>query len=183
MKANLKHNYFSSPWVGASTVAAIILLILTTIQTILSIIRAVKMCLIEIGVEERGMAHSIAITSIDDQTSLFPQIENDEIEEKRKVDHLIININERMDDMFEDLDKSSIKSRSILKVNVWLRESNSDAYTPKMIEEGRKVDHLVNIKETIDEMFENLDNSSIQSCTIFKIEEGRKVGHLVDIKE
>ena len=35
-KANLKHNYFSSPWVGASTVAAIILLILTTIQTILA---------------------------------------------------------------------------------------------------------------------------------------------------
>ncbi|KAH0692313.1 hypothetical protein KY285_019410 [Solanum tuberosum] len=42
MKANLKHNYFSCPWVGASTVAAIILLILTTIQTILAIIRAVK---------------------------------------------------------------------------------------------------------------------------------------------
>ncbi|XP_049392345.1 putative UPF0481 protein At3g02645 [Solanum stenotomum] len=36
MKANLMHNYFSSPWVGASTVAAIILLILTTIQTILT---------------------------------------------------------------------------------------------------------------------------------------------------
>ncbi|KAM3338987.1 hypothetical protein P3S68_031073 [Capsicum galapagoense] len=36
MKANLIHNYFSSPWVGASTVAAIILLILTTIQTILA---------------------------------------------------------------------------------------------------------------------------------------------------
>ncbi|XP_055800455.1 uncharacterized protein LOC129869910 [Solanum dulcamara] len=36
MKANLKHNYFSSPWVGASTVAAIILLILTATQTILA---------------------------------------------------------------------------------------------------------------------------------------------------
>ncbi|KAM3338991.1 hypothetical protein P3S68_031077 [Capsicum galapagoense] len=36
MKASLIHNYFSSPWVGASTVAAIILLILTTIQTILA---------------------------------------------------------------------------------------------------------------------------------------------------
>ncbi|WMV23173.1 hypothetical protein MTR67_016558 [Solanum verrucosum] len=42
MKANLKHNYFSSPWVGASTVGAIILLILTTIQTILAITSAVK---------------------------------------------------------------------------------------------------------------------------------------------
>ncbi|KAH0681925.1 hypothetical protein KY289_019677 [Solanum tuberosum] len=42
MQANLKHNYFSSPWVGASTVAAIILLILTTIQTILAITSAVK---------------------------------------------------------------------------------------------------------------------------------------------
>ncbi|XP_049392339.1 putative UPF0481 protein At3g02645 [Solanum stenotomum] len=93
------------------------------------------MCLIEIGVEERGMAHSIEITSIDDQISLLPQIENDEIEEKRKVDHLI-SINERIDEMFEDLDKSSIKSRFIFKVNVWLRESNSDAYTPKMVSIG-----------------------------------------------
>ncbi|WMV23167.1 hypothetical protein MTR67_016552 [Solanum verrucosum] len=39
MKASLKHNYFSSPWVGASTVAAIIL---TTIQTILAILSAFK---------------------------------------------------------------------------------------------------------------------------------------------
>ncbi|KAG5608643.1 hypothetical protein H5410_019924 [Solanum commersonii] len=81
MKANLKHNYFSNPWVGASTVATIILLILTTIHTILAFT--------EIGVEERGMAHSIEITSIDDQISLFPQIENDEIDKGRKVDHLI----------------------------------------------------------------------------------------------
>ncbi|CAN4090356.1 unnamed protein product [Withania somnifera] len=35
LKASLKHNYFSSLWVGA-TVAAIILLILTTIQTVLA---------------------------------------------------------------------------------------------------------------------------------------------------
>ncbi|XP_049391722.1 putative UPF0481 protein At3g02645 [Solanum stenotomum] len=42
MKANLKHNYFSSPWVGASTVAAIILLILTTIQTVLAFTSSVK---------------------------------------------------------------------------------------------------------------------------------------------
>ncbi|KAG5608633.1 hypothetical protein H5410_019914 [Solanum commersonii] len=37
-----------------------------------------------------------------------------------------------MDEIFEDLDKSSIKLRSIFKVNVWLCESNSDTYTPKM---------------------------------------------------
>ncbi|CAN4080907.1 unnamed protein product [Withania somnifera] len=42
MKANLKHNYFSTPWVGASTVAAIILLILTTIQTVLAFTGSVK---------------------------------------------------------------------------------------------------------------------------------------------
>ncbi|XP_009759887.1 UPF0481 protein At3g47200-like [Nicotiana sylvestris] len=33
MKANLRHNYFSSPWAGASTVAAAVLLILTAMQT------------------------------------------------------------------------------------------------------------------------------------------------------
>ncbi|XP_009788155.1 UPF0481 protein At3g47200-like isoform X1 [Nicotiana sylvestris] len=38
MKANLRHNYFHSPWAGVSTVAAIILLLLTVIQTILSFI-------------------------------------------------------------------------------------------------------------------------------------------------
>ncbi|KAM3281348.1 protein like [Capsicum chacoense] len=42
MHASLIHNYFSSPWVGASTVAAIILLILTTIQTILAFTGGVK---------------------------------------------------------------------------------------------------------------------------------------------
>ncbi|KAK4737269.1 hypothetical protein R3W88_000966 [Solanum pinnatisectum] len=44
MKANLLHNYFSSPWVGvgASTVAAIILLILTAMQTILTFTGPVK---------------------------------------------------------------------------------------------------------------------------------------------
>ncbi|WMV23175.1 hypothetical protein MTR67_016560 [Solanum verrucosum] len=36
MKASLRHNYFQSPWVGASTVAAITLLVLTVIQTVLA---------------------------------------------------------------------------------------------------------------------------------------------------
>ncbi|KAG5608693.1 hypothetical protein H5410_019974 [Solanum commersonii] len=34
MKANLRHNYFNSPWAGISTVAAIILLLLTATQTV-----------------------------------------------------------------------------------------------------------------------------------------------------
>ena len=38
-KALLRHQYFSSPWRSASTIAAIILLVLTLIQTILSIIK------------------------------------------------------------------------------------------------------------------------------------------------
>ncbi|KAM3281347.1 hypothetical protein P3S67_028368 [Capsicum chacoense] len=41
-KANLIHNYFSSPWVGASTLAAIVLLILTAIQTVLAFTGEVK---------------------------------------------------------------------------------------------------------------------------------------------
>ncbi|OIT05486.1 PREDICTED: putative UPF0481 protein At3g02645 [Nicotiana attenuata] len=36
MKASLRRNYFNSPWVGASTVAAVILLILTAMQTVLA---------------------------------------------------------------------------------------------------------------------------------------------------
>ncbi|KAK4720669.1 hypothetical protein R3W88_010902 [Solanum pinnatisectum] len=101
--------------------------------------------------------HSIEITPIDDQIPLLPQTKKDElslnyinlffyfintlffwqlnIEEGRKVDHLI-DINERIDEMFEDLDNSSIKSCTIFKVNVWQRESNPDAYTPKMVSIG-----------------------------------------------
>ncbi|KAL3338766.1 hypothetical protein AABB24_027739, partial [Solanum stoloniferum] len=87
-------------------------------------------------VEERSMAdHSIEITPIDDQIPLLPQTKKDEIEEERKVDHSI-DINERIDEMFADLDNSSIKSCTIFKVNVWLRESNPDAYTPKMVSIG-----------------------------------------------
>ena len=41
-KATLKHEYFNTPWRTTSTVAAIILLFPTFIQTIFSIIPAVK---------------------------------------------------------------------------------------------------------------------------------------------
>ena len=40
-KALLRHQYFSSPWKAASTIAAIILLVLTFIQTVCSIIQIV----------------------------------------------------------------------------------------------------------------------------------------------
>ncbi|WMV23137.1 hypothetical protein MTR67_016522 [Solanum verrucosum] len=92
------------------------------------------------------------MTSIDDQIPLLPQTENVDIEEGRKVDHLIDiketnshdplwsktkkSINQIFDEMFEDLDYSSIESCTIFKVNVGLRESNPDAYTPKMISIG-----------------------------------------------
>ncbi|XP_009590371.3 UPF0481 protein At3g47200-like [Nicotiana tomentosiformis] len=42
MMASLRHNYFQSPWAGASTMAAIILLILTVIQTVLAFTGEVK---------------------------------------------------------------------------------------------------------------------------------------------
>ncbi|XP_075089569.1 UPF0481 protein At3g47200-like isoform X1 [Nicotiana tabacum] len=42
MKASLRHNYFNSPWAGASTVGAVILLILTAIQTVLAFTGNVK---------------------------------------------------------------------------------------------------------------------------------------------
>ena len=41
-KATLRHQYFSNPWRTASTIAAIILLVLTFIQTIFSILQVVK---------------------------------------------------------------------------------------------------------------------------------------------
>ncbi|KAM7490190.1 hypothetical protein LguiA_033111 [Lonicera macranthoides] len=41
-KATLKHDYFSSPWRTASTSAAIVLLVLTFIQTVCSILGATK---------------------------------------------------------------------------------------------------------------------------------------------
>ncbi|KAG5608644.1 hypothetical protein H5410_019925 [Solanum commersonii] len=98
------------------------------------------------------MAHSIEMTTIDDQIPLLPQTENDEIEEWRKVDHLIDiketngqdtlwsqtkkSVNQIFDEMLENLDNSSIEACTIFKVNVGLRESNPDAYTPKMISIG-----------------------------------------------
>ncbi|KAK6790833.1 hypothetical protein RDI58_009914 [Solanum bulbocastanum] len=76
--------------------------------------------------------HSIEITPIDDQIPLLPQTKRDEIEEGRKVNPL----KEIFVEMFEDLYNSPIKSRTIFKVNVWLRESNPSAYTPKMVSIG-----------------------------------------------
>ncbi|XP_060188470.1 UPF0481 protein At3g47200-like [Lycium barbarum] len=85
--------------------------------------------------------------------NLFKEIETERIEERRRVDHLIeteqINgedrsrsqtnmksTNQIFDEMFEHLDNLSIKSCTIFKVNVGLRESNPDAYTPKMVSIG-----------------------------------------------
>ncbi|XP_055800569.1 putative UPF0481 protein At3g02645 isoform X2 [Solanum dulcamara] len=42
MKANLRHNYFNTPWAGISTVAAIILLLLTATQTVLTFVSLFK---------------------------------------------------------------------------------------------------------------------------------------------
>lgn len=42
MKANLRHNYFNSPWAGISTVAAIMLLLCIATQTILAFISLFK---------------------------------------------------------------------------------------------------------------------------------------------
>ncbi|OIT05487.1 PREDICTED: UPF0481 protein At3g47200-like [Nicotiana attenuata] len=42
MKASLRRNYFHSPWAGVSTVAAVILLLLTVTQTVLSFISVLK---------------------------------------------------------------------------------------------------------------------------------------------
>ncbi|KAK4720671.1 hypothetical protein R3W88_010904 [Solanum pinnatisectum] len=99
------------------------------------------------------MAHSIEITSIDNQIPLLRQTKKNEIEERRKVDRIIeiketngqdplesqtkkSVINQIFDEMFEDLNNLSIKSCTIFKVYVGLRESNPDAYTPKMISIG-----------------------------------------------
>ncbi|KAK6772175.1 hypothetical protein RDI58_030577 [Solanum bulbocastanum] len=126
MKASLKHNYFSSPWPNQ---------------------RGIR-------VEERGMAHSIEITPIDDEIPLLPQTKKDEIEEQEgmKVDHLIEfketngqdlfgsetkkSINQIFDEKFKNLDNSFIKSCTIFRVNVRLRESNPDAYAPNMVAIG-----------------------------------------------
>ncbi|KAM3338997.1 hypothetical protein P3S68_031083 [Capsicum galapagoense] len=99
------------------------------------------------------MSHSIEIiTSIDNQIPLLLPTEKDEIEEGRKVHYLIEvkktngqdllgsqtkkSINQSFDEKFEDVNNSSIKSCTIFKVNVGLRESNPDAYTPKMVSIG-----------------------------------------------
>ncbi|KAG5570506.1 hypothetical protein H5410_060272, partial [Solanum commersonii] len=138
-------------------------------------------------VEEKGMTHSIKITSINNQiptieggkkvmhqlidkeepndqdpsgsqtkkciNQIFDKMFEDRIKEGKKVMHQLIDkketndqdpsgsqtkkcINQIFDEMFEDLDNSSIKSCIIFKVNVQLRESNPDAYTPKMVSIG-----------------------------------------------
>ncbi|XP_009600725.1 UPF0481 protein At3g47200-like [Nicotiana tomentosiformis] len=95
------------------------------------------------------MSHSIEITPIDHRTPLLRQATKDEIEEEKKVDHLIekketngqdqVNksANKIIDEIYEDLDmNSAMKSTTIFKVSVGLRESNPDAYKPKVISIG-----------------------------------------------
>ncbi|XP_049391715.1 UPF0481 protein At3g47200-like [Solanum stenotomum] len=88
------------------------------------------------------MAHSASeITPINDQHSLLSQTVKDEIDEGRKADHqdpnVVVSINQRYDEIFKDLDNNTcIKSATIFKVNVGLRKSNENAYTPMLISIG-----------------------------------------------
>nr|XP_016446168.1 PREDICTED: putative UPF0481 protein At3g02645 [Nicotiana tabacum] len=91
------------------------------------------------------MAHHIEITQMDHQ---IPPLVQTSVNRRREKDDHLIEIKERLklqrdkslnqifDERFEDLDNSSIKSTTIFKVNAGIRESNPDAYTPKMISIG-----------------------------------------------
>ncbi|XP_033512960.1 UPF0481 protein At3g47200-like [Nicotiana tomentosiformis] len=98
------------------------------------------------------MAHHIEITQMDHQIPHLDQTSVNEIEEGRKVDHLIeireINgedrsgmttnkpANQIIDEIFADIKDSSSKCCTIFKVCVGLNESNPDAYKPKVISIG-----------------------------------------------
>nr|XP_009759601.1 PREDICTED: UPF0481 protein At3g47200-like [Nicotiana sylvestris]XP_009759602.1 PREDICTED: UPF0481 protein At3g47200-like [Nicotiana sylvestris] len=100
------------------------------------------------------MANNTEIVPLDHQIALPDQnslreATKDEIQEGRKVDHLIEiketsgqdqlalqtkkSANQIFDERFKDLDNTSIKSTTIFKVNMGLRKSNPDAYTPMLI--------------------------------------------------
>ncbi|CAL9026300.1 unnamed protein product [Prunus brigantina] len=64
-KANLKRDYFNTPWKLASTIAAIILLVLTLIQTICSILSVVN------GVVEKSLGLQISSLKFEPHTSTF----------------------------------------------------------------------------------------------------------------
>ncbi|XP_059292455.1 putative UPF0481 protein At3g02645 [Lycium ferocissimum] len=88
----------------------------------------------------------------DNQIPLLLQTKKDEIDERRKVDHLIEiketigqdpsgsqtnkSVNQILDKRFENFDNSSIESTTIFKVTVGLSESNSNAYKQKLISIG-----------------------------------------------
>ncbi|XP_049391714.1 putative UPF0481 protein At3g02645 [Solanum stenotomum] len=57
-------------------------------------------------------------------------------EHSTKIEIRIDQTTKRIDKKLKDLDNLSIKSCTIFKVNVGLRESNPDAYTPKMVSIG-----------------------------------------------
>ncbi|XP_070055715.1 UPF0481 protein At3g47200-like [Nicotiana tomentosiformis] len=98
------------------------------------------------------MAHHIEITQMDHQIPLLDQTSVNEIEEGRKVDHLIEiretngedrsgmttnkPANQILDEIFADINDSSSKCCTIFKVSVGLSESNSGAYEPKVISIG-----------------------------------------------
>ncbi|XP_059291418.1 UPF0481 protein At3g47200-like [Lycium ferocissimum] len=103
------------------------------------------------------MAHYIEITQMDHQVPLLDQTSVNEateyeMNEGRKMDHIIEmketngqdpsgsqtnkSINQIFDEKFKKLDNSSVKSTTIFKVSVKLRESNPDAYKPKLISIG-----------------------------------------------
>ncbi|XP_059310322.1 putative UPF0481 protein At3g02645 [Lycium ferocissimum] len=82
------------------------------------------------------MAHCNEITAVDDQSELLRQATKDEIRERKK----IVQKRKKIDHIIEIKETNGQDQlglhATIFKVNVGLRESNPDAYTPKLISIG-----------------------------------------------
>ncbi|MCD9642199.1 hypothetical protein HAX54_028882 [Datura stramonium] len=118
MKASLRHNYFSSPWAGVSTVAAIVLLI-TSIDNQIPLLLRTEKDEIEEG---SNLDHLIEIQETNGQ-------DRSELQKNKSVKQIF-------DEKFMNLKNSSNNSTTIFRVTEGLRKSNPDAYKPMLISIG-----------------------------------------------
>ncbi|MCD7447795.1 hypothetical protein HAX54_035272, partial [Datura stramonium] len=90
-----------------------------SIKSVMDVVRNLLGMIIE---QERNAYHSIEIKETNGQDQLVLQTSK--------------STNQIFDERFQDLDNTCIKSTTIFKVNVGLRKSNPDAYTPMLISIG-----------------------------------------------
>ncbi|KAL5122867.1 UPF0481 protein [Glycine soja] len=128
-KAIFYHEYFNTPWKKASTSAAVLLLLLTLIQTICSVMVMIQLITLKLlsSEEDHGNHSSCILGNI-------KEMEGQQICSQSQAQYLETELSKMLPIVV--LQMSEVNEQCIYKVPQKFREGNPKAYTPQVVSIG-----------------------------------------------